>query len=232
MNNAKAAGIEDEPEPESKPEIVQTAVLDTNWGVIKFELYTELAPITTDNFIKLADEKFYDGIKFHRIIDDFVIQTGDPNTRNDNPYDDGSGGSDQTIPLEIHPDLTHIDGAVGMARSAEEDSASSQFYICDGPQHGLDGDYAVFGITVEGMDVVRDIASAETYPDYRVMLKDHPVDDIVMNQVYIEEFINTTNESAEEIDSESKKDSMPGFQTPFVLSAMAAAAVIVYYKRR
>ena len=67
--------------------------------MIKFELYEIRAPITTENFIMLTEDKFYNGIKFHRIIDDFVIQTGDPNTRDNNPYNDGSGGSDQTIPL-------------------------------------------------------------------------------------------------------------------------------------
>jgi cyclophilin family peptidyl-prolyl cis-trans isomerase len=143
------------------------ALIDTSYGIITIELYERRAPITTGNFINLSIDAFYDGLLFHRVIDDFVIQTGDPNTRDNNPYNDGSGGSAKTIPLEIHPELTHIDGAVGMARSTDPDSASSQFYICDGPQHGLDGDYAVFGIVIDGIDVVRKIAQVDTWGNKR-----------------------------------------------------------------
>ena len=180
----------------SKPNRI--AVIDVKgWGVIKFELYDNMTPITTANFVKLAEAGFYDGIKFHRCIDDFVAQTGDPNTRDNNPYNDGSGGSDETIPLEIHPNATHVDGAVGMARSSEPDSASSQFYICDGPQHGLDDipkmeesgehGYAVFGVVIEGLEVAKAIAACDTYGYMRPALKDHPVDDIIMVSVTIEE---------------------------------------------
>ncbi|MDP7265689.1 MAG: peptidylprolyl isomerase, partial [Candidatus Thermoplasmatota archaeon] len=180
----------------SKPNRI--AVIDVKgWGVIRFELYDNMTPITTANFVKLAESGFYDGIKFHRCIDDFVAQTGDPNTRDNNPYNDGSGGSDETIPLEIHPNATHVDGAVGMARSSEPDSASSQFYICDGPQHGLDDiprmeesgehGYAVFGVVIEGLEVAKAIAACETYGYMRPALKDHPVDDIIMVSVTIEE---------------------------------------------
>ncbi len=183
------------------------AVIDVaGWGVIRFELYDNMTPITTANFVKLAESRFYDGIKFHRCIDDFVAQTGDPNTRDNNPYNDGSGGSDDTIPLEIHYNATHVDGAVGMARSNEPDSASSQFYICDGPQHGLDDEprmeengehgYAVFGVVIEGLEVAKAIAACETYGNKRPILKDHPVDDIVMTSVTIEEGVweNVTEE--------------------------------------
>ncbi len=161
------------------------ALLTTSEGVIEFILFENLTPITTANFIALAEDGFYDGCKFHRVIDDFVIQTGDPNSKNDFPYDDGTGGSDETIPLEVCDELTHIDGAVGMARSSDPDSASSQFYLCDGPQHGLDGDYAVFGVVVEGMEVVRAIASTETWGYRRPLLKDRPVEDIVLERVEI-----------------------------------------------
>src|SRR5512136_41166 len=101
------------------------AVLETSMGTIKFELYEDKAPITTANFIKLAESGFYDSLIFHRVIDNFVIQTGDPEGT-------GAGGSDEKINLEINKDLTHVDGAVGMARSQDRNSASSQFYICDG----------------------------------------------------------------------------------------------------
>ena len=167
------------------------------FGTIKIELYDNMTPITTQNFVDLASTGFYDGIRFHRCIDNFVAQTGDPNTKNANPYDDGSGGSGITIPLEICVNATHIDGAVGMARSAEPDSASSQFYICDGPQHGLDDEkrmadgnghgYAVFGVVIEGLDIAKSIAGTETNGYKRPLLKDQPVDDITMTRVYIEE---------------------------------------------
>jgi len=172
------------------------AVMDVkDWGIITIELYDNLTPITTGNFVRLADSGFYEGIKFHRCIDDFVAQTGDPNTKDNNPYNDGMGGSGETIPLELHPNATHVDGAVGMARSEEPDTASSQFYICDGPQHGLDDKermqksgshgYAVFGRVIDGLPIAKNIAGTETYGNRRPLLKDHPVDDIVITSVTI-----------------------------------------------
>jgi peptidyl-prolyl cis-trans isomerase B (cyclophilin B) len=207
--------------------------ISTNWGMVKFELYEKRAPITTENFIMLTEENFYDGIKFHRIIDDFVIQTGDPNTRDNNPYNDGMGGSDQTIPLEIHEELTHVDGAVGMARSSDPDSASSQFYICDGEQHGLDGDYAVFGIVIDGMDTVRRIAQAETYPDYRVVLKDHPVDDIIMERVTIEPGIpDPCMDNGTDDDGKAKINPGPGFEFLPVFFAVVACIFVLKFNKR
>jgi cyclophilin family peptidyl-prolyl cis-trans isomerase len=151
----------------------RVAVLETSKGRIKFELYEDKAPITTANFIKLAESGFYDGLIFHRVVDNFVIQTGDPKGN-------GTGGSSATINLEIHKDLTHIDGAVGMARSSNPNSASSQFYICDGAQHGLDGNYAVFGQVIEGMDVVRAIAAVP------VNTASKPLQNVMMTKVTIE----------------------------------------------
>ena len=152
----------------------RVAVLETSKGRIKFELYEDKAPITTANFIKLAESGFYDGLIFHRVVDNFVIQTGDPKGN-------GTGGSSATINLEINKDLTHTDGAVGMARSSNPNSASSQFYICDGAQHGLDGSYAVFGQVIEGMDVVRAIAAV---PVNAATSK--PLQNVVMTKVTIE----------------------------------------------
>lgn len=174
--------------------INSTANITTNKGVITAMLYDRGAPITVANYIKLADGKFYDGIKFHRIIDDFVIQTGDPNTKDGNPCNDGMGGSPDTIPLETDPNLTHVDGALGMARSNDPDSASSQFYITDGPQHQLDGNYAVFGVVIRGIEVVRAIASAPTYKYAGPCHKDHPKEDIVMQKVEVSQgyWVNIT----------------------------------------
>jgi len=119
-------------------------------GTIKAELYTEKAPITTKNFIDLANSGFYNGLTFHRVEPDFVIQGGDPKG-------DGTGGSGKNIPLEINPDLTHIEGALAMARSQDPNSASSQFYITLAPTPFLDGQYAVFGKVVSGMETVKKI---------------------------------------------------------------------------
>lgn len=127
------------------------ATIVTDKGTIKFELYEKEAPITTKNFIELAQKGFYDGLTFHRVEPGFVIQGGDPKG-------DGTGGSQKTIPLEINPALTHKKGAVGMARSQDPNSASSQFYICLEDAKFLDGNYAVFGQVTEGMDVAEKIS--------------------------------------------------------------------------
>ncbi len=148
------------------------AVLETSLGTIKFKLYDEKAPVTTANFIKLAESGFYDGLIFHRVVDNFVIQTGDPTGT-------GKGGSGETIPLEIVEGLTHTNGAVGMARSSDPNSATSQFYICESAQHSLDGKYAVFGQVIKGMTVIRAIASVKTDKNER------PLEDVVMTKVYI-----------------------------------------------
>ena len=129
----------------------RTAVIETVKGTIRFELYEDLAPITTGNFIELAERKFYDGLNFHRVEPGFVIQGGCP-------MGNGMGGSDKRIPLEVTPNLKHGEaGAVAMARSSDPNSASSQFYITLGNASFLDGNYAVFGRVTEGQAVVSSI---------------------------------------------------------------------------
>jgi len=125
--------------------------IETDKGIIKFELYEDKAPITTKNFIELTESGFYDGLTFHRVEAGFVIQGGDPKG-------DGTGGSEKTIQLEISPDLKHVKGAVAMARKPDPNSATSQFYITLADAQFLDGNYAVFGKVLEGMDVVESIA--------------------------------------------------------------------------
>ena len=125
----------------------RTAVIETNKGTIKFELYEDLAPITTSNFIGLAESNFYDGLTFHRYVKDFVIQGGCPQGT-------GTGGSGKHVKLEVSPNLKHGEaGGVAMARSTAPDSASSQFYITLAPAAFLDMQYAVFGRVTEGLDV-------------------------------------------------------------------------------
>ena len=127
------------------------ATIETNKGTIKFELYEDLAPITTGNFIGLAESNFYDGLPFHRVEPDFVIQGGCP-------LGNGTGGADKKIPLEVTPNLKHGEaGGVAMARSSHPDSASCQFYITLGPAAFLDMNYAVFGRVTEGLDIVKQI---------------------------------------------------------------------------
>ncbi len=134
----------------------RTAVIETGKGTIKFELYEDLAPVTTANFIELAGRNFYDGLNFHRVEPGFVIQGGCP-------LGNGMGGSDKKIQLEVSPNLKHGDaGAVAMARSSDPNSASSQFYITLGPAAFLDNNYAVFGRVTEGMDVVKNIRVGDT----------------------------------------------------------------------
>jgi peptidyl-prolyl cis-trans isomerase B (cyclophilin B) len=129
----------------------RTVVIETNKGEIKFVLHEDLAPITTANFVELAQRNFYDGLKFHRVEPNFVIQGGCPQGT-------GTGGSGKHIPLEVSPHLKHGEaGAVAMARSSDPNSASSQFYITLSPTPFLDGNYAVFGRVTEGLDVVRQI---------------------------------------------------------------------------
>ena len=140
------------------------AVIDVkDYGVIKVELNADEAPITVTNFVKLAKDGFYDGLTFHRIINGFMIQGGDPEGN-------GTGGSDETIKGEFSANgvdnvLKHTRGAISMARSQDNDSASSQFFIMHETNDSLDGQYAVFGYVYEGMDVVDKIATSVPVTD-------------------------------------------------------------------
>lgn len=141
----------------------RTAVIETEKGTIKFELYEKDAPITTSNFIELAEGNFYDGLTFHRVEPGFVIQGGDP-------LGTGGGGSEKKIPLEISPNLRHGDaGAVAMARTSDPNSASSQFYITLAPTPFLDNNYAVFGRVTEGLDVVNQIRRGDKMTSVRIV---------------------------------------------------------------
>ena len=140
----------------------RTAIIETDKGTIKFTLYEQDAPITTANFINLAEEGFYNGLTFHRVEPGFVIQGGDPRGN-------GTGGSGKNIKLEVSPTLKHGEaGAVAMARSSNPDSASSQFYITLGPASFLDGNYAVFGRVTEGLEVVQQIRVGDKMKSVRI----------------------------------------------------------------
>jgi cyclophilin family peptidyl-prolyl cis-trans isomerase len=154
-------------------------------GTIKVELYEDKVPNTVDNFIKLANDGFYEGLVFHRVIDDFMIQGG-------GFYPDGNQKSSPygPIDLEIHPDVKHVDGAIAMARTSDPDSATSQFFIDDGAQPNLEPGgvseegYAAFGVTIDGIDVVRDIASVSTTT--KNGMNDWPVEDVIINSITIQ----------------------------------------------
>ncbi len=122
-------------------------------GAIRIQLLPELAPNTVANFEKLAREGFYDGTTFHRVIPGFMIQGGDPNTKDNDPRNDGDGGPGYFIDDEIS-DFPHVRGVVAMANKARRNTAGSQFFIVHSESRHLDGDYTIFGRVVEGMDVV------------------------------------------------------------------------------
>ena len=148
-----------------------------NGKEIKLELYPDKAPITVENFLKLVDEGFYDGLIFHRVIKDFMIQGGDPEGT-------GMGGAKEKIKGEfsangVRNDVKHVRGVISMARAMNPNSASSQFFIVHKDAPHLDGQYAAFGKVVEGMDVVDEIADVKT--DYN----DRPINDVRMKRVYV-----------------------------------------------
>ena len=128
------------------------AITVKDYGEIDVELDADTAPITVTNFVKLVQDNFYDGLTFHRIIDGFMIQGGDPNG-------DGTGGANEDIKGEftnngVKNDISHVRGTISMARSSDPDSASSQFFIVQSDSTYLDGDYAAFGHVTSGMDIV------------------------------------------------------------------------------
>jgi cyclophilin family peptidyl-prolyl cis-trans isomerase len=142
------------------------ATLSTSDGNIDVELYPAQAPKTVANFVSLAQSGFYNNLVWHRIVKGFVIQTGDPNSRNAGGNNNtwGQGGSSQTVPLEIDSSLHNLAGYLGMARSSDVNSGSSQFYINLADNPSLDGSYTVFGKVTAGMNVALTIGNVPVYP--------------------------------------------------------------------
>ena len=160
-------------------ETIMVEIEMENGGVIKLELYPDVAPITVDNFVSLAKDGFYDGLIFHRVINGFMIQGGDPDGN-------GTGGSGKNIKGEfaqngVENNISHVRGVISMARAKPMDSASSQFFIVQSDSTYLDGAYAAFGRVTEGMDVVDEIASVPT-DRY-----DRPLEDVVIKAVRVAE---------------------------------------------
>lgn len=178
------------PDEQNTMEQNVTAVLQTNYGNITLELFGADMPITVTNFVTLAQEGFYDNTKFHRVIDGFMIQGGDPNSREDDPSVYGTGGPGYTIADEFVPGahLTNVAGTIAMANTGQPDSGGSQFFINVADNTNLDFDkppltsqHPVFGKVIEGMGVVREIEKVETGA------RDIPVDPIVIESITIAE---------------------------------------------
>ena len=156
----------------------------TNFGTMKIKLYNK-TPKHRENFIKLVNEKYYDGVRFHRVIEGFMIQTGDPFSKDlamINAW--GTGGPEYTIPAEFVNEYYHKKGAIAAARKGDmanpkKASSGSQFYIVQDEQGclHLDGQYTIFGEVIEGLDIIDKIASVETDPYNR------PVQDVIIESI-------------------------------------------------
>lgn len=147
------------------------AVIETKFGTVELKFFPDIAPKHVNNFVELAKKGFYDKTTFHRVIPGFMIQGGDPNSKNPDKSSHGMGGPGHTVKAEFS-DKPHRRGILSMARSANPDSAGSQFFICVKDSSFLDGQYTVFGEAVSGMDVVDQIVSqprdARDNPNERV----------------------------------------------------------------
>ncbi|MEM9336789.1 MAG: peptidylprolyl isomerase [Patescibacteria group bacterium] len=164
-----------------------TVTFATNQGAISLEIFADVMPITAGNFIKLVEEGFYDGTKFHRVIDGFMIQGGDPNTKTPDTATYGTGGPGYAIADEHIPgeNLSNVRGSISMANSGPN-SGGSQFFInltdntfLDFDKQPLSSKHPVFGRVVEGMDVVDAIAKVETSP------RDLPLEDVVIESATV-----------------------------------------------
>lgn len=159
-------------------ELPIATIVIKNYGTIEAELYPHIAPNTVNNFISLANSGFYDGLTFHRIIKDFMIQGGDPNGN-------GSGGPGYSIKGEFTKnkfknDLKHTEGVLSMARSQNKNSGGSQFFIMTKDSPHLDGQYAAFGKIMKGIDIVHEIENIKTGNN------DKPEKDIVIESIKVD----------------------------------------------
>lgn len=171
------APVSDEVRTPPKELPIATIVVK-DFGTIEAELYPHIAPNTVNNFISLANSGFYDGLTFHRIIKDFMIQGGDPEGT-------GMGGPGYSIYGEFTKnkfknDLAHTEGVLSMARSQSKNSAGSQFFIVTKDAPHLDGQYASFGKVIKGMDIVRKIENVQTDSS------DKPINDVIIESIKVD----------------------------------------------
>ncbi len=156
------------------------AIMKTNFGDIKLELFSDGAPNTVDNFIKLSKSGFYDEVKFHRVIKGFMIQSGDPNSKDDDWSNDGMGGPGYSFADEINSNKI-IKGAFAMANSGPNTNGSQFFIVTADAAEWLDGKHTVFGKVIGGMDVVMNIDNVRTDK----ARGDHPIEDVIIESVEI-----------------------------------------------
>ncbi|QEH67922.1 peptidylprolyl isomerase [Cellulosilyticum sp. ST5] len=182
-NNKDQANNSSESTEKVQVEAIQTTPIVTmivkDYGTVTLELYPDMAPNTVNNFITLANDGFYDGLTFHRIIKDFMIQGGDPDGI-------GTGGPGYSIAGEFSNNgytantLLHTKGVISMARSMAPDSAGSQFFIMTADTPSLDGNYAAFGKVTSGLDIIEEIGNVETDSS------DKPIEDVVIESIRVE----------------------------------------------
>jgi len=165
------------PRPQARIEV-------TGFGSLVIDLYPELAPKTVANFIALAEEGFYAGTTFHRVIPGMMIQGGCPNTRDKLPDNDGHGGPDHSIPDEFS-DAPHMRGAVSMANFGRRNTGGSQFFVMHQATPHLNGKHAIFGRVVAGMDVIDAITDVEVDLVGRWGPKNRPIENVVVERVEI-----------------------------------------------
>ena len=174
----------------------------TTHGTMRVRLYDK-TPLHRDNFVKLVSEKYYDGIRFHRVIEGFMIQTGDPYSRDTSMINKwGTGGPDYTVPAEFVDDYHHKKGALAAARKGDlanpkKASSGSQFYIVHAPENcaHLDGQYSIFGEVVSGLEIIDKIATVDT-DRY-----DRPYEDIIINTIKPTVELAPAEEAPAQIDS-------------------------------
>ncbi|RJP79380.1 MAG: peptidylprolyl isomerase [Candidatus Zixiibacteriota bacterium] len=172
------ATMEQTPEQTTEPTAEEAAIIDTRFGRIVLEFFPDVAPNHVANFKKLAREGFYDGTTFHRVIPGFMIQGGDPNSKDENRANDGSGGPGYSINAEFNS-KKHVKGTLSMARSQDPNSAGSQFFITVADVPHLDGQYTVFGRVIQGQEVADQIVAVPR--DAR----DNPTEPVQMQKVSI-----------------------------------------------
>jgi peptidyl-prolyl cis-trans isomerase B (cyclophilin B) len=192
QNGTKIYSIEDVSLTESEKQTDLVLIMVRDYGAILAELYPDVAPITVKNFKKLVSSKFYDGLIFHRVISNFMIQTGDPSGT-------GTGGSDEKIKGEfinngVENSISHKRGVLSMARVVFENetseslnSASSQFFIVQSDSTYLDGNYAAFGKVLNGFDVIDDISKVRTNEN------DKPLTDVVIDCIIFVNYFEGEN---------------------------------------
>jgi len=168
----------------SSPRDVAVLVVE-GLGEIQIELLADVAPETVAHFVALAERDSYDGTTFHRVIPGFMIQGGDPNTRDRDPRNDGQGGQRERV-VDERPALRHVRGIVALANRGVRNSSGSQFFILVADARHLDGEYAAFGRVTDGMDVVDRIVAVERDVYGRFGPVDRPTRDVVVSDVRIE----------------------------------------------